>query len=397
MQRLRRALRAVHARVDLFGSSAFAVRVPSPSRRSLSVVAVAVLVLSAGCTGGLGGDEGATVDAPVGFVPEDAEAVVAAGGGVVTDEATATLYEELVGPGDSAGLPATWAGVLEAANDETDLDLEGLESAVAFSQSPNLVDAADAADIEDVGDAAEVDPDDLGELDAADYAAVAVESDWTWPELSEALRTAGFGAGFGEVEFEEDSYEGVTVYRVAGAPEAGLVADLGDGAFVIGATAAVEDAIDTDQSEASGFGGDLRDAYDAADDGLVKAAVAPELGDATVGSSVGLEQPEVITVVYDTDGTEMTADAMLTMPSTDAAEQTADGLNFLITGLTTEAPEDDPLAELVSKASVGQSGNDVTVSYTAEAAELGTLLEELAQREALIGAAGEDSASDAPA
>lgn len=371
------------------------VRVPSPGRRSLSVVAVAVLVLSAGCTGGLGGDEGATADAPVGFVPEDAEAVIAAGGGVVTDEATATLYEELVGPGDSAGLPATWAGVLEAANGETDLDLEGVESAVAFSQSPNL---ADAAGIEDVGDTAEVDPDDVGEFDAAGYAAVVVDSDWTWPELSEALRTAGFGAGFGEVEFDEDSYEGVTVYRAAGAPEAGLVADLGDGTFVIGATAAVEDAIDANRGEASGFDGDLRDAYDAADDGLLKIAIAPEFGDATVGSSVGLERPEVITVVYDADGTELTADATLTMPSTDAAEQTADGLSFLITGLTTEAPEDDPLAELVSTASVGQSGSDVTVSYTAEAAELGALLDELAQREALIGAvAGEDSASDAPA
>jgi len=357
-----------------------------------------VLALSAGCTGGLGGDEGATADAPIGFVPEEAEAVVAADGGVVTDEATATLYEELVGQGDSTGLPATWAGVLEAVNGETDLDLDGLESAVAFSRSPNLADAADAADVEDIGDVAAVDTDDIGELDAAGYAAVAVESDWTWSELGEALRTGGFGAGFGEVEFEQDSYEGVTVYRVAGAPEAGLVADLGDGTFVIGATAAVEDAIDADRGEASGFDGDLRDAYDAADDGLLKLAIAPEFGDATVGSSVGLEQPEVITVVYDTDGTEMTADATLTMPSTDAAEQTADGLSFLITGLATEAPEGDPLAELVSTASVGQSGSDVTVSYAAEAAELGALLEELAQREALIGAAaGEESASDAPA
>ncbi|PSP19810.1 hypothetical protein BRC62_01450, partial [Halobacteriales archaeon QH_10_67_13] len=85
MQRLRRALRAVRARADFLGSPASAARVPSPARRSLAVVAVAVLVLSAGCTGGLGGDEDATADVPVGFVPEDAEAVIAAGGGVVTD------------------------------------------------------------------------------------------------------------------------------------------------------------------------------------------------------------------------------------------------------------------------------------------------------------------------
>lgn len=391
---MRTALRAVRARVDFTGSSVPAARVPSPDRRSLAVAAVAVLVLSAGCTGGLLGDDGgATADAPIGFVPEGADAVVAVDGGIVTDEATATLYEGLVdaaGDDGSAGLPATWTGVLEAANDETDLDLEDFESAVAFSQSPDLSDAAD--------DVEEVDPDDIDEIDAGGYAAVVVESDWTWPDLRDALATGGSDAGVGEVEFEEDTYNGVTVYRPADAPETGLVADVGDGTFVIGATAAVEDAIDADQGDASSFDGDLREAYGDAGDGLLKMAVAPELGDGTADSAFGIGQPEVVTMVYDTDGTQMAADATLTMPSTDDAEQAADGISFLITGVTSEVPEDDPLAELVSKASVGQSGSDVTVSYTAEAAELADLLEELAQRGAPIGAAtGEDSASDAPA
>lgn len=361
------------------------------SRQSLTVAAVAVLVVSAGCTGGLTGGDSGVEDAPAEFVPEGVDTVAAVDEGFISNEATATLYEGLVGLADDDfddDAPTTWEEVLDEFDDETDLDLDGFDSAVLFAESSEVA--------EDAAGTGTVDSD----VDTDEYAGVVIESNWEWEELRDAITDAESEAGVDDidVEFEEDTYNGVTVYRAVDDEETGLIADIGDGTFVIGTTEAVEDSIDVQQGDASEFGGELRDAYDGAGDGLMKIAVAPETDVDVTESTFGVQQPEVFTMVYDTDGTQMSVDMQLTMPTTESAQQLEEGVSFFITGITSEAPEDDPLAELAEGLSVEQSGADATLSYEIDAEELIDLFEELSEQQgALVSESDETSASDTPA
>ncbi|MFC6721954.1 hypothetical protein [Halobacteriaceae bacterium SHR40] len=312
------------------------------SKRVQIALLLAFAVLSAGCMGGGGGgDAGDAADT----VPAGVDGVMYFDGEIATDQATTELMDGIIqmdedlGPDD----PQSWDEALEQAEGESDIDVSDFQSATVFFQAP------DGLEAENVGD---------------EYTGIIVQSDWEWDELVEAAEE-------GEMDdYEEQEYNGVTVYVTTTDGEETWVADLGDGTFVLGTEQPVKDAIDTREGDADAFSGDLRDAYDNNEGSLMNAAV--DVSDEEFNQGSQFPEISIVTMNYDTDGSEMQFGMQMTTPSEEDANQLASTLNF---GLSSVA-EDPELSGMAENLEIDNDGSQVTFDYTTTTDELLTLLEE---------------------
>ena len=322
------------------------------SEKAVAVFFSSILVFGAGCSGLLQDEAGTDNAGTVESVPAGVDGVVHFDSGVVDDQATVTLMNGLL---ERSEENRTYEEILTETESDSDLSREEFNSATMFMK--------------------------LEEFEQEEYAGVIIDTEWSWEELREA--------GDNEVEdvedVEEDTYNGVTVYKSSDEMgEDAWVADFGDGTFAFGVPEAVKDVIDTREGESNSLGGDLRTAYDSAKDGYMKSAfLVPEEQVDKAGEQAGVDAnlvptPRIMPMTYYTDGNTMNIDTDMTMNSTEEAEQF-----YQVAGATldpaTGSPDDDqdPFTTLVEAITVEQDGETVTMSFSITPEELLDLLEQL--------------------
>lgn len=319
------------------------------SERTIALFLAGMLVFGAGCSGLLGDDGGGSSDtATIDMVPEGSDMVMEFDSGVIRDEATVTLMNGLA---EMSGEDQTYEEMLEEAESESDLSIDDFHSALAFGQ------------VEDFDD---------DNIEGQEYLGVIMDTDWTYEDLREA------GDNEIDEDVEEDTYNGVTVYKSTDElGEETWFADFGDGLFVAGVPEAVQDAIDTHQGDKEPFSGDVRTAYENAEDGYMKAAMAlpPSAEEAASGSGMDMPTPNVMTMTYYTDGTTMNVDMDMLMDSEDDANQLNGTLNLFL-GSMGQGSQDDPAAKFLEALSIEQNGDTLRVSVSMTAEELLEIMRE---------------------
>lgn len=332
-----------------------------------AVVLMVAVVLLAGCTGFVGGDDGAEETVALDTVPEGVDGIAHFQSGILDDPTTEALMDGLLEMGaDEAGdfdvdEPDSWEEVLDELEAETDLDVDGFHSATMFVNSEKAIE------------------------DDQEYVGGIVQSDWTWNDLVEATD--------GEAdELEEDTYNGVTVYvETDEFDETTWIADFGDGTFAFGPEQVVRDVIDTHQGDADPFSGELREAYEGMTDGYVMAAFTLTDEQAEMASSIAAEEsdfaatliPEaqIVTMSYHTEGDDMNFDTRMTMESQEEAAQFSSLLEPILDPETVDEdadPGDAPFEWLTSSVSIEQDDDHVTISFSATPDEILTFLETFA-------------------
>ena len=212
-------------------------------------------------------------------VPEGADTVVYVDPGVVSDPTTkrminATLepfaaQEAYEGPADYGELMAAY----ENETGEDELALSKLNSVMIYGSTTR----------NESGD---------------EYYGVIVDSAWDNSNFVETARN--------DSNLSETTYEGYTVYvNESGADgQAELLGVLGEGLYVMGTEAAVEDAIDVDRGAADPVSGDLRGTYRNTRDGYIQFATTLEpsdINDSTLpGTAGGYSREQVREIFEDT-------------------------------------------------------------------------------------------------
>ena len=314
------------------------------SKRVQIALFLAFVVFSAGCMGGGGG--GSDIN-PADTVPAGVDGVMYFDGGIATDQATTELMDGIIQMSDDVGPddPQSWDEAIEQAESESDIDISDFQSATVFFKAP------DGLEAENVGD---------------EYTGIIVQSNWEWEELVEAADDEGMS------DVEDQEYNGVTVHVGTTDGEETWVADFGDGTFVLGTEQPVKDAIDTQQGDADPFSGDIREAYDNNEGSLMNAAIDVSDEEFNEGNAM-VPEISVVTMNYDTDGSEMQFGMQMTTPSESDAEELANTLSFFLGSAGQEDPE---LAQLAENLEVSNDGNQITFDYTTTTDQLLTLLEE---------------------
>jgi hypothetical protein len=176
-------------------------------------------------------------------VPEDVDVVMYMDPGVAEDETTADLVNGLINiskdqQGEFYSGPDDYEAVMEQAESNSSLDIDDLNSVTVYGKYPDNASST-------VGMAQD------------SYVGVLVNSEWSEAEFMNEVENG--------TDYEEDEYEGRTIYEQTSASAAGTegyIGVLGDGQYVIGTEDAVEDAIDVETGSMDPFSGDLRTAYD---------------------------------------------------------------------------------------------------------------------------------------
>lgn len=304
------------------------------SPQGKAMLMLALLVLTAGCMGVLDDDDAATPGAePLDTVPEGVDGVAFFSGEIVQDQATEELMNggiERVQQFDPAyDGPENWNAALAEFEDETEIRVEGFQSALMFFQE-------DGADLQD------------------EYAGVIVQSTWSSDEIEAAF----------DEEPQTDTYNGVTVWIEEDqiTDEETWTADLGDGTYVFGDQQAVQDAIDTSQGDAAAFSGEIRNAYESADHGLMKMAVAvPDEEFDDVAFDI-----EIMTMSYFTDGSQMNTQAQFTMGSEEDAENAAGMINFGLNEFKNqlEMEGEDELVDMIERLEIQTQDNQLRATFS---------------------------------
>jgi hypothetical protein len=331
------------------------------TRQALAVALAALLVFNAGCAGFLGdGDGGSDGTSAIGSVPAGVDTVMTFESGIVDDPTTVSLMNGLIemSGANVGGEQQSYEDILAEAESESELSRDGFHSVTVF---------ANASTVEN-----------------EQYAGMIAQTDWSWEDL-----IAASNATMGDIEEQltEDSYNGVTVYKndTAQVEEDAWIADFGDGTFAVGSSQAVKDVIDTRQGDAEPFSGDLRNAYENAEDGYMKMAmVVPEDQVSQAGQQTGVPTnfvptPEIVTMTYYTGDNTMNLDAQMTMANQEEAEQFSQvvGATLDPPSDSSQGPQSGPFAMLVEATDVKQNGKDVTVGVSMTPDELLTVIESL--------------------
>lgn len=329
------------------------------SRQVLAVLLASLLVFSAGCTGFFGSDGGGS-DSPgsVESVPEGVDTVAAFDPGIVDDEKTVTLMNGLIEMGATDGEQQSYEEMLKEAEEESEVSRDDINSITMFAKAETI--------------------------DTEQYSGFIVDTELSWEDLVEASDVASEDL---EDDVTKDSYNGVTVYKndTAQVEEDAWIADFEDGTFAFGTSAAVKDVIDTREGDADSFSGDLRDAYDSAEDGYMKMAmIVPDEQVENAGQQAGVStdfvpNPDIVTMSYYTGDETMNVDAEMTMANEEEAEQF-----FQVVGGALDPPSDqsegseqDPFAKLTEATNVDQNGKEVTVAFSMTPEDMLSTLEPL--------------------
>lgn len=309
------------------------------TQRTKVALALALVVLLAGCGGILGDDDPAANGdvEPIDSVPADVDFVAFFDAGVIADSTTQDTVNGFLDIAaeedpDYDG-PTNYDEMLAEFQEESDLDPDGFYSAMAFGQ------------------AEELEPGD-------EYFGVIVVADWTLEEIAEAGDES-------LDDLEQEEYNGVTVYVEEDdtTGEITWITDLGGNQLAFGTESAIQDLIDTSQGDADALSGDLRDTYDGLEDGYLKLAMTgPDADpDAPVDETDELEE---LTAVYYTDGDNMNVDVSLTLEDEAAAENVEMEFQQMMEFAPLIVGDEEEVLEVLEQLELERDGGQVTLTFT---------------------------------
>ena len=312
----------------------------------LKLLLAGVVVVSAGAGGAivLSDDGGVASDEEraglLNSVPANVDYVVYGSTDVLADNTTAALYNGVVerAAGPDADVP-TYDEALQQAQDEGNLSVDAFETVLAFGTYPE----ANATSA---------------------YGGMLVESTLNESAFVDVFEDAG-------AELEATTYNGQPVYvnSSAAADQDGYLGVLGNGLYVVGSQAAVEDAIDTNAGEADHFSGDLRDALDDTENGYYEFAFTvpeermPSDTENAMVETGPFNRIEVVSGSYfadddDTFGVRMTVTAANASDAASINETSQQALALAQFGV-----EERALRQTLDNVTVAQDGRYVTFEY----------------------------------
>lgn len=206
-----------------------------------------------------------------------------------------------------------------------------------------------------------------------------------WTDWDESALVDGFEKMLGNQSLTEETHQGQPMY--APASDEGFfefnLGVLGDGQYVVGAPASVENTIDVVAGDASPVGGTIRDSISAARAGPMQFAFdvpqeqleerLDERPDSTGSGGFGTSMMADIERIYgslyvddDTRGVEVTVDAV--------DGETANGVRAAvetgIDGATQSMESDDPFRDILTETAVESNDSTATISYEASVSDI---------------------------
>jgi hypothetical protein len=313
-------------------------------------------------------------------VPADVDFVLYVDPNIGDDQATAALVNGMIDAtkdheGEDYDGPDDYEEWLDRAQSnlsddgtELDLDLDELNSVVAYARYDDGDDSAD-------GDS------------EATYGAVLVDSEWDEADFVDAVGQNG--------SLVETDYRGYTLYEPADGDDAEnetWVGVLEEGVYVVGTEAAVTDAIDVDRGGSDAFSGELRAAYDDTRSGdntyLKFAGRLPDEDELGTGGMQltddrfgAIKSISVVSGSYYTTDSEVGMQLRFVTGSSGDASDLASFFEFGVT-LANQSVASDEAREMLDDAEVEQDGDTVTVTFQSPVEEVveayDALLDEMA-------------------
>jgi len=335
-----------------------------PLRRLAVVLAVAVLVTTAGCTSftGGGGASG-SADAQVDSVPARADTIAFVDAqGMLGDDnlrSIANTYFEQQAElmGDYYSGPKSTEDALTQMENESGLSASDVETMTIFSSAKKQVGGQQG-----------------------EFSGAIVTSSFTKDELKSALTEES------STSYSTETYKETTLWvapKDSYSNTQDAVAWLGDGRFVIGNLAAVKSVVDVDSGDADAVSGDLRDTFENTRDGYVQFAVSVPQNQFDAGNyqsgqfdTSSFNSVQMVSGAFYTSGSDvgmtMNLAANTTADANDIKDVTSGALS-LYKGLV----EDDTVKSALDKVEVTKDGNTVTMSYENSAANIQAAIEEI--------------------
>jgi hypothetical protein len=313
-------------------------------RTVLAITLTAVLLVSAGCTGVLGGDSAGSDGARLENVPSQSDAVFYADvNGLLDSEAHTTLantiFAEFANVSDSYDGPTDVDDALNETENSSGVDITEIDAVTGFSSS----------------------------TESDEYSGAIVET---------SLSESAFVSAQSETQaynFSEGEYNGYTFYTPSEEPafgDATYIGILEDGVYVTGTEAAVKDTIDTEAGDVDAISGEISDAYSETDDGYIRwASAVPQ---DQVPTNQSNESVPVNTEVF--SAVELVSGSHSAVPDTvslsvnmmtnsgSAAEDVKDATDGAVS-LASAYVEDDQAQENLRQINVTSDGTTVSVSY----------------------------------
>lgn len=301
-----------------------------PGRRSIALLAVALLAVTAGCVGAL--DDGETDDGGGEFVeyaPAGSQVLVHVDGELLHDDETQTLVDRAVA---ATGTETTSEQLLEEATNETAVDPTAIDRILVF------------------GEEADDDPD-------GDSVGIVVATDWSESELSTLL---GEGGG----EYETSTHADHTIYTDTTGQDPAYVGVIEDGTYVLGDEASVKAALEVANGGTESVSGPIREEYDAASGGLTTMVVAvPEDDSRSAGQAVDqFDGVEVVSSTYDTPDGSIRTDVTYVFSNRSSASEAADELRSELDRSRSDT-DAEAAAELLENVAIETDDDRVSIVY----------------------------------
>jgi len=316
----------------------------SKRRLALLAVGLSALLVTAGCTGSIGGlgTSGDGGGAHLDSVPASAEYVgYVDAAGMASDESLRSIANTAL---DARGeydndAPADVDAMFEEAENGSGLDPSKVDTVTAFGTTPE------------------------NPMEGDGSSAMVLSTSYTEDELVAAMEAQ-------DAELTEETYGDTTLYALEGDEEYdGVLAVLGDGTFAVGDRSVVESVVDVRAGDADALSGDLKAAFEDTDDGYVRFAMATPSDEASaeVASQApmdasALENVSFVSGSFATGDGNLTSTVNLVAASESDAEQTyelVDGALSLYSSMG-----DGEAQDALDAVSVEQDGETVTVTHT---------------------------------
>jgi|GEM_PF-1160696 len=328
------------------------MRLPSPGtggtvRTVAAVLAVAMLVSTAGCAGLLSDDSGSASDAAkLDSVPANVDSVAFVDiGGMLEDDALRgiadTYFAELNASSPYYSGPASISEAIADAENDTGLSATQFETVTSFSNASEQVDA-----------------------ESGSFNGALVTSSLSKTELESAL-TNQTG-----MTFATETYGNATLWVPESEFASGnVVGWLGDGTFVTGTESAVKSVVDVRAGDAPALSGDLRETFADTRSGYVKFAMNVPQQDLDTGPYASETQfaTETLNAVQAVSGalyTEETDIGGVTNVVTNTSSSATNIMQVMQGAISAyELASEEAAAETVDKIEVTSEGTTVTVSY----------------------------------
>ena len=345
----------------------------SSLRRAVLALALASLVVTAGCSAlpGSGGG-GASTSPALDTVPAGADFVGYVNvQGMRNDDSLRNIGNEMLrAQANRSGYegPENVDEAISQAESESDLDPTKLAAVTVYGQYP----------------------DESSSPAGPSYSAAVLSTSWSEEEFVTAVENDS------ELTLEQTTYADATLYRPADSGnEDAWIGVAGDTQFVVGTEQAVKDALDT-VSNGDAVSGDLRTRFTDTDEGYVRfASAVPQdqlPSDGLSGSGRATSDLSAVSGSLSTDGDTVSVTVTMAYGSESAASDARDVFKGAVTTYRGLA-EDEQTKQLLSEdhLSIEKDGSDVVVTSTNDADTLSTLMQRLYGMEAGGSASGSAS------